>query len=142
MKKRHFITPEKTRKSNADWRKRNPEKMLGYQVKWARNNPEGRMVISARNRAKRKDLEFTITKDDFVVPTYCPVLGIELKSGIGESGKPGGNWNSPSLDRIDSSKGYVPGNIQVMSFLANTMKGSATPEQLLKFAKWVNTTYG
>lgn len=45
--------------------------------------------------------------------------------------------NLASLDRIDSGKGYVPGNVQVISYLANRMKQTATPEQLIAFAKGI-----
>jgi hypothetical protein len=49
---------------------------------------------------------------------------------------------SPSIDRIDSSKSYIKDNIQVMSFLGNRMKNSATPEQLLTFANNIISLYG
>ena len=43
---------------------------------------------------------------------------------------------SPSLDRINPTMGYVPGNIQVISNLANRMKNNAGDEQLLRFSHY------
>lgn len=48
---------------------------------------------------------------------------------------------SPSLDKIIPSLGYVKGNIQVISLLANKMKTSATIEQLRIFSKNVLKMY-
>lgn len=62
----------------------------------------------------------------------CPALGIPLKFGTGN--KP--CRNSPSIDKIVPSKGYVKGNIQVLSYKANSMKSDATPKQLVKFSIW------
>lgn len=91
----------------------------------------------ARQRATKRGIEFTITVDDVIVPSYCPILGVKLRVGVGRSGRQGGNFDSPSLDRKDPSRGYVPGNVMVISHLANTMKQAATNEQLVAFAKWV-----
>ena len=63
----------------------------------------------------------------------CPILKIELDW---KSKRNGGHDNSPSLDRIDPTKGYIPGNVMMMSNLANKMKNNATPEQLKQFSRY------
>ena len=102
------------------------------------NEPQKRMLWAARRRAKNKNLPFDIEESDIVIPKSCPYLGIELVTST-IRGK--GRTNVASLDRVDPSKGYVKGNIEVISHLANTMKSSATKEQLLLFAKEVLTRY-
>ena len=99
---------------------------------------EVRMYRRAKARARLNGTEFSINKTDVVIPKTCPILGIELKHKIGSSG---GSDNSPALDRIDNDKGYVKGNVQVISHLANMMKSSANVGQLQKFAAWVNSTF-
>lgn len=101
-------------------------------------NPSVRMYRRAKSRAKILGLEFSINKEDVVIPENCPVLGMPLKT---YSGKSGGRFDSPSLDRIDNSKGYTKDNIMVISHLANMMKGCASTEQLLKFSSWVQKTF-
>ena len=99
-----------------------------------------RMYHRLQDRATRTNLSFNITKDYLfdLIPEdmVCPVL--EIKMTFGDAS---GRNSSPSVDRIDSNKGYVVGNLQIMSKLANTMKSNATPEQLLKFADWIIDEY-
>lgn len=101
-------------------------------------SPEKKMLSRARNRAKDRGLDFDISVDDILIPIKCPVLGIPLKQHKGRSG---GQPDSPALDRIDNSKGYVKGNVVVISHLANQMKSSATKEELIKFAEWILSEY-
>lgn len=101
-------------------------------------SPVCKMYQRAKTRAKERGLEFDIELSDIVIPDTCPVLGIPLTQN---SGRPGAYKNSYSLDRIDNSKGYVKGNIQVLSQLANAMKGAASAEELQQFADWINRTY-
>lgn len=88
---------------------------------------EMRMFYEAKKRAKQKGLEFNIAHTDIEIPAACPLLGIPLFV-IGDVQ----TANSPALDRINSSKGYVKGNIQVISTKANTMKHDATFEEFEK----------
>ena len=66
-----------------------------------------------------------------ITPTKCPVFGKKMVVGDGQPHK----W-SPSVDKIIPSKGYVRGNIQIISKLANSMKYDASKRELKQFAQW------
>jgi len=98
---------------NTNTKKREKEdynKMSAYYVK--------NMWWRAKKRAEKSGIEFNILKEDIVIPNVCPVFSFEFVVGSGK----GPTDKSPSLDRIDNTKGYVKGNIQVISFKANRMK--------------------
>ena len=78
---------------------------------------------------------FTIEFEDLEWPTHCPILGLELDY-YGISGKK--NENSVSFDRIDSSKGYIPGNVQIVSWRANRIKNDGTAEEHRKIADYLD----
>jgi hypothetical protein len=101
---------------------------------WAReNDPKALMLKRTKNSALTRKIECTITKDDFEIPEYCPILGIKLVLNIG---KP--RSNSPSMDRIDNNKGYIPGNVCVISKEANRLKSNLTKESLEKLLDYVS----
>jgi hypothetical protein len=85
-----------------------------------------RLFTSIRGRAKKKGIPFNLTREDIPdIPSTCPVLGIPMTL----SGPP----NSPglaSLDRVIPKLGYIKGNVEIMSFRANTLKSDATIEEL------------
>lgn len=85
------------------------------------------MVVAARARAKRAGVPCTISADDIIIPSHCPVLGILL---VRRLGRKGGCDTSPSLDRILPEVGYVRGNIVVISRRANRIKSDASVEEL------------
>ena len=117
--------------------------------------PVKKWFASKKGRAKFAGTEFTIEPEDIPgvrirrfkgehqrwpemwevieYPKVCPVLGIQLGWDVKGNG---GQDNSPSLDRIDSTKGYVKGNVMIMSTLANKMKSNSTPEQKLTEARY------
>ena len=100
--------------------------------------PEWKMHQRAKMRSKQSGREFDITPEDIVIPDVCPILGMPINMN---SGRSGAYDNSPSLDRIDNSRGYTKDNIQVISQRANAMKSSASAEELIKFAQWINSQY-
>lgn len=93
-----------------------------------------KILARAKNRAKERGIPFDLVYTDIIIPEYCPILGIKLEEVKGHSGC---YDQSPSLDRIVPKLGYVKGNVQVISSLANHMKASANKKQMLLFANWV-----
>lgn len=93
-------------------------------------NYKKQILHRARTRAMVKGLEFNIDESDIVIPEICPILEVPIVVGT-----KGDYEYSPSIDRIDNSKGYIKGNIQIISKKANSMKNSATPTELITFCK-------
>lgn len=92
----------------------------------------GYIIRNSKYCAKRRGIEFNLKYTDFELPKFCPILGIEIEYGVGYNG------NAPqhaTLDRIDNSKGYIPGNVMIISRLANAMKNEASFQQLQDFIK-------
>lgn len=87
------------------------------------------LLNASRARARLKNREHTLTKQD-LLELYphdgkCPIFGFDLEwngSGFRET--------SPSIDRIDSNKGYTKDNVQIISWKANRIKGYASVEDL------------
>ena len=94
------------------------------------------MFHRAKERALKNNIPFNITVDDIVIPDKCPLLECSFIKGSSDN-----KWYSYSLDKIDNSKGYVKGNIQVITYLANTMKSKASKEELINFANNILKIY-
>ena len=93
------------------------------------------MVYDAKERAKKKNMDFNLVKKDIHFPEVCPVFNIKLEHGRK-------NWkSSPTIDRIDNNKGYVLDNCIVVSCIANTIKNSATPKQILRVGNFYKKLY-
>ena len=80
----------------------------------------------ARRRAKRLGLPYDQEIPDLELPDYCPILGLKLNYGFQVKTKS----NSPSLDRIVPSRGYVKANLRVISYRANTLKNNASFDEI------------
>lgn len=120
---RALETPEETEARKA--KARAASKRSGSWERRRINKPLSHMLIRARNRATAKGREFSITIDDIYIPEKCPLLGVLLSLTDPNTAY------RPSLDRIDSNKGYIPGNVWVVSNRANRLKSDATADELI-----------
>lgn len=83
----------------------------------------------ARDRAKATGVPFDITVDDVraVFPERCPVTNQPWGKGRTAS----------SLDRLRPARGYVKGNIAVISRRVNTIKSDADSKTILQLYRWL-----
>lgn len=98
------------------------------------NNPIKTTWDRARARAKKAGIQFSITLEDVqtIWTNICPIYQIQLKTN---EGKPGPD--SHSIDRIDNSKGYIPGNIAIVSMRFNSEKRNLSPELLRRMLSYM-----
>lgn len=105
--------------------KKDPEAWMEKQRARHAADPSGWLFQAAKRRARNNGIEFSITRGDIIIPQKCPLLGIELKVARDHT-----RDCSPTLDRIDNFKGYIPGNVWVISHKANTAKNNLSIEEL------------
>jgi hypothetical protein len=111
---------------------------------WKLENPLKNVISSIRSSLKYRPhlpKEFNIDVDylkQIDTTDICPILEIPMRWWSGYvNGQT--NPNAKSLDRIDSSQGYIKGNVIIISWRANKIKNNATIEELIKFGKWAET---
>jgi len=95
----------------------------GYRTLWLSN---------CKHRAKKKGVPFDLTLEDLVFSEVCPILGIPMVMRSGSF-----HDNSPSIDRMIPAKGYVKGNVQIISYRANRLKAHGSLEDLRKIVAWM-----
>jgi len=94
-----------------------------------------RRFCGRRSSAKKDGIEFTVTFDQITWPEFCPVFGERIDYGL--KGHTGSRRNSPSLDRLDPKKGYVPGNVVVISQRANAAKQNLNSSEMRMLYDWM-----
>jgi hypothetical protein len=116
------------------WRLARPEKRRHDKEEWDKKNPGRLLLYNAKQRAKDEGVPFALTMADITIPEICPVLGIPL---VTSTGKPGPIDSSPTLDKFIPELGYIPGNVAVISWRANRLKGDGKVEDFQKIATWM-----
>ncbi|WP_305827046.1 hypothetical protein [Pseudomonas aeruginosa] len=132
--------PEKVRTYSQEWREANPEKARETNRKtsarWRKERPASVILNNCRKSARVRGHECTITAADIealLEPMTCSVTGLPLSwkyDGIGRANP----W-APSIDRIDCSRGYEPGNVRAVCWAFNQMRGDFPDEVVATLAE-------
>lgn len=96
------------------------------------SNPQLFMWRRTKQSAKERGIEFSIKPEDIIIPAVCPILLVPLVFGIGKS-----SAHSPSVDRIDNSKGYSSDNIAIISNQANRNKLNMSKDDIKRLYEYV-----
>jgi|WetSurMetagenome_2_1015567.scaffolds.fasta_scaffold731616_1 hypothetical protein len=120
---------QRARVNIAAARERDPERFRALDKQRRPAGSVKLLLMKARQRATQRGMPFELTEADISIPEFCPLLDIPLFGGKGK-------WcaNSPTIDRIDNTLGYVPSNVWVISWRANELKGDATVDELTRLA--------
>lgn len=124
LRARYHANPEHHRKKARETAARNPK------VYWARNS-----LRNAKVRAKKIGVAFDLDVRYLmsIIPDSCPIFGTPFVfAGNGKICA-----ESASLDRLVPAKGYIRGNVVVISNLANTIKTNASANEVAKVAQWM-----
>lgn len=87
--------------------------------------------------SKKRGHELLLTMDELeelAAPMICTMTDRPLEWGAGD-------W-APSVDRIDSAKGYEPGNVRLVAWIVNRARNDGTDEALLDMARALVAKHG
>lgn len=134
------LRQKKSYERTLKWRAANPELAKQRLRNWQDRNPDYFLWASAKRRAARDGVQFTITRADIPpIPEICPIALIPIKKQEYAPGQHRGpSDSSPSLDRIDCKKGYVPGNIRVVSHKGNRWKSDMCREDVQRILDYID----
>ena len=119
---------QKIKESIAEWQKEYDKSRAKPTTEVYRYFGDRASKLKTKSRKNKipYDLDGKYLQSIYPEDGKCPALNVEMKAGSDS------DWRlSPSVDRIDPSGGYVRGNVIWISWLANCIKSSATPKQIV-----------
>jgi hypothetical protein len=132
-----FLNREYKRQYNKEYREKNRDLIKLKKKKYYNSNIPQQLLVFARRRARNRNIEFNITKEDiiniFPKDNCCPIFKTKFVVGEGVHCS-----ESATLDRIDNNKGYVKDNICVISYRANQIKTNATLDEIIRVKNSLN----
>jgi hypothetical protein len=119
-----------TKTASRAWYYRDLEKHRARANESAKKHKLRRLFVQAKSRAKKNNRPFSIEITDIKESSYCPVLNLPFSNDSKGT-------LVRSLDRVDSTKGYVKGNVCLISLRANTLKNDGTAEEHRQIADYI-----
>lgn len=132
-RKYYMENREKNHKACREYRARNRELILDQTAAYRAINYQKLFLSNIRHKAQKHDLDFDLDESDIIIPEVCPLLGIKIERNFKNN-----RDSHPSVDRKDPSKGYVKGNIKIISYRANRIKNNATPDEIKLLARRID----
>lgn len=161
------LNRDRIRARQKAWEEANHERVKAYKLEWYHENKDPTKLATYRasrrsearaanaryvlrhkarvmwnNMRKRAlalgrpfELTIDLVSDMLLETTVCPILGIPLEHSTGQA-----KSNSPSFDCFYPERGYVPGNVNVISWRANVLKSSASVEEVRALLAWMEAT--
>ena len=97
-----------------------------------------RLVRQATIRAAEKGLPCALDRAEIAARIRagrCAVTGVPFDFSLRKDREQHVAPFAPSIDRIDSSKGYTMDNVQIVVWAYNAAKGTGTDEDVVRFAR-------
>ena len=119
---------QKNKESIAEWQKEYDKSRAKPTTEVYRYFGDRASKLKTKSRKNKipYDLDGKYLQSIYPEDGKCPALNVEMKAGSDS------DWRLlPSVDRIDPSGGYIRGNVIWISWLANCIKTSATPKQII-----------
>lgn len=115
------------------------ERVRAQAAKWQDDNMIRYRWLNAKNRSAKSGLEFAITVEH-LESLWEDCSGNCYYTGLPMVQERSDVTNAVSLDRLDSSKGYVPGNVVLCRSIVNIMKNDLSEADfsamILVLAPW------
>lgn len=127
-----YLAGHRSHRSTDEYKEREKARVIQSR----RTNPFKFSAQKARRRAKTEGWECDIDAEYLksIWTGICPITGAELQIGQAKDTVP--DTHLASLDRLDSTRGYVKGNVQYIAFRANNIKTDASFEEFEQIYFW------
>ncbi len=98
-------------------------------------DPLNHMYSRLKKSAKDDNKVFSIKLEDLKFSDRCPIYGTEWDLSHIRSDQ------TPTVDRVDNTKGYIKGNVKIISWKANRLKHTASLKEIEALAKYMKEHY-